>query len=237
MNAAAIRPTEKNVVLVGAGNAHLVFVRRWGMRPMPGVAVTLVSEAPVIPYSAMVPAQLAGDYTWDEITIDLVRLCQSVKVRFVPQRVARIDPLARHVLFDGRPPLAYDALSLGLGSVPAHPKNAPTTAGAFDMRPLAGLIGRVESIERELQRAPRPFHLVVVGGGASGCELSIAIQRRLGRFPGFRVTLLQGGPRLLPTFPERVVRHFVKAFESRGIAYRVDARAAADEGGGLLLDS
>ena len=37
------RPIEKSVVLVGAGNAHLVFLRRWGMRPIPGVAVTLVN--------------------------------------------------------------------------------------------------------------------------------------------------------------------------------------------------
>ena len=58
-------PIEKSVVLVGAGNAHLVFVKRWGMRPMPGVAVTLVNEAAVVPYSAMVPAHLAGEYSWE----------------------------------------------------------------------------------------------------------------------------------------------------------------------------
>ena len=77
--AASSHPIEKSVVLVGAGNAHLLFVKRWGMRPLPGVAVTLVSEATVIPYSAMVPGHIAGDYSWDEITIDLVRLCQAVK--------------------------------------------------------------------------------------------------------------------------------------------------------------
>jgi len=72
----AIIPTEKHVVLIGAGNAHLGFVRRFGMNPIPGVAVTLVSEASVIPYSAMVPGYIARDYAWDEITIDLVRLCR-----------------------------------------------------------------------------------------------------------------------------------------------------------------
>ena len=41
----------------------LVFVKRWGMRPVPGVAVTLVNEAPVVPYSAMIPAHVAGDAT------------------------------------------------------------------------------------------------------------------------------------------------------------------------------
>src|SRR5438105_836191 len=119
----AISPIEKRVVLVGAGNAHLVFARRWGMRPIRGVAVTLVNEAAVIPYSAMVPAYIAGDYRWDEITIDLVRLCQAVKIRFVPERVTGIDPSSRTVLFGERPPLTYDVLSLGLGSIPACPES------------------------------------------------------------------------------------------------------------------
>src|SRR5260370_7417710 len=89
---ATIQPTEKSVVLVGSGNAHLVFLKRWKMRPIPGVAVTLVNEASLVPYSAMVPGHLAGAYSWDEITIALVRLCQSVKAPFVPQPPTRIDP-------------------------------------------------------------------------------------------------------------------------------------------------
>ena len=73
-------PLEKHVVLVGAGNAHLGFVRRFGMNPIRAIAITLVSESAVIPYSAMVPGYVARDYTWDEISIDLVRLCQTSHV-------------------------------------------------------------------------------------------------------------------------------------------------------------
>ena len=72
----------------------------------------------MIPYSAMVPGCIAGAYSWDEITIDLVRLCQSAGVRLVRERVTALDPAARKVCFAARPPLVYDALSLGLGSIP-----------------------------------------------------------------------------------------------------------------------
>jgi len=102
-------PIEKAVVLVGAGNAHLVFVRRWMMRPMPGVAVTLVNEAATAPYSAMVPAHIGGEYPLDEITIDLVRLCQSARVRFVAERVTGVDPVGRRVRF-----AVHDAEALDL---------------------------------------------------------------------------------------------------------------------------
>src|SRR4051812_15705237 len=164
MKPTAIRPVEKNVVLVGAGNAHLVFVKRWGMRPVPGVAVTLVNEASVVPYSAMVPAHIAGDYGWDEITIDLVRLCQSVKVRFLAGRGTGIDPAARRVLLASRPALAYDALSLGVGSLPACPADDGALAPSLSMRPLGTLLRQLELLEEELRQSPRPFHLAVVGG-------------------------------------------------------------------------
>jgi selenide,water dikinase len=237
MNAStAIVPIAKSVVLVGAGNAHLVFVKRWGMRPVPGVAVTLVNTTAVVPYSAMVPGHLAGDYTWDEITIDLVRLCQSVKVRFVAAPVSGIDPAARKVLFADRPPLSYDALSLGLGSFPACPAGAAESDRSIVMRPMGKLVERIDRLERQLQTEPLPFHLVVVGGGASGCELAVGIHKRLGRFPGFRLTLLQGNERLLPEFPNRVTRAFERAFAERQIAVRVNARAIGHKDGLILLE-
>ncbi len=233
--AAASYPTEKTVVLVGAGNAHLVFVRRWMMRPLRGVEVTLVNESPVVPYSAMVPAYLGGDYGRDEVTIDLVRLCQAVKVRFVAGRVTGVDPAARRVLFADRPPLAYDALSLGLGSLPALPADVPAGGPSLGLRPLGEFLRSVERLEGQLARRPRPFHLAVVGGGASGCELALALHKRLGARGGFRLTVLQGDDRLLPEFPPGVARRFGDAFRGRGIEARVCARVVGVRGNDLLL--
>src|SRR5262249_8143695 len=98
MNPSAV-PLQKNVVLVGAGNAHLRFVKMFGMRPLPGVAVTLVSESSVIPYSAMVPGHIAGDYSREEIPLDLVRLCRATNVRFIAARATAIDTSTRRVSF------------------------------------------------------------------------------------------------------------------------------------------
>jgi selenide,water dikinase len=230
----AIVPIEKHVVLVGAGNAHLVFARRWGMRPMPGVAVTLVNEFSTSPYSAMVPGHIAGDYGLDELTIDLVRLCQSVKIRFLAERVSGIEPSARRITFAGRPPLTYDALSIGLGSIPACPSTAKSEL--LIMRPLGRLMERLDALDQDLQRAPRPFHLVVVGGGASGCELALAIHRRFSRHAGFRLSLFQANERLLPQFPPGVSRAFEKAFQERGIAFRVSSAVTAVHDGSVVLE-
>ena len=165
----------------------------------------------MIPYSAMVPGHIAGDYTWDEITIDLVRLCQSAGVRFVSERVTALDPTGRQVCFAGRPSLVYDALSLGLGSIPARPPHAAAGENSLLMRPLATLCHKINSLATELQAKPRPFHLVVVGGGASGCELALAIHKRLGHRVGFHLTLLQENARLVPQFPAKAARLFRSA--------------------------
>ncbi len=230
----ATNPIEKTVVLVGAGNAHLVFVRRWMMRPLPGVAVTLVNEAPTVPYSAMVPAHIGGEYPLDEITIDLVRLCQSAKVRLVVERATGINPTGRRVLFTNRSPLFYDVLSLGLGSLPALP-DATASDASINLRPLGSLLRQIDALEERLAKRPGPFHLVVVGGGASGCELALALHKRLSQYSGFRLTLLQGHSRLLPEFPTGAARVFETAFRSRAIEFRVEARVTDANDGSVVL--
>jgi selenide,water dikinase len=231
------RLIEKNVVLVGAGNAHLVFVKRFGMKPMPGVAVTLVNEFPESPYSAMVPARIAGEYRHEEMTIDLVRLCAAMGVRFLAQRATRLDTVLRRVHFDGRPPLSYDALSLGLGSLPACPAGLASGDNVFSMRPLGVFMARLDALERSLREQPRPYHFVVVGGGASGCELALAVSRRLSSLPNVRMTLLQGNPRIFPSFPPRTAKLFHDALAARGVTVRENTRVSSAEGAQLVLES
>ncbi|MFM9965279.1 MAG: selenide, water dikinase SelD [Planctomycetaceae bacterium] len=216
-------PIEKQVVLVGAGNAHLVFLRRWRMSPWPGVAVTLVSEFADVPYSAMVPGHIAGDYRWDEITLDLVRFCRSVGVRFVAARVTGVDAARRLVQIEDHAAISYDVLSLGLGSLPAAPEGCANGEWSFSMRPLGLFARQLERLEESLQQTPRAFQLVVVGGGASGCELALAIQRRLSKSSGFRLTLLQANRQLLPGFADRASRLMTQRLRDAGIDVRLEA--------------
>src|SRR5258708_26898600 len=106
------QPVAKHLVLVGAGNAHLIFVKRWGMARIAGVQVTLVNESARVPYSAMVPARVAGEYDDDRMTMDLVRLCAWARVRLLVGRVTAVSPGGSTIAIEGRPPLAFDALSL-----------------------------------------------------------------------------------------------------------------------------
>ncbi len=232
MKANAPVPVQKTVLLLGAGHAHFVFLRKWRMRPLPGVAVTLVNEAATIPYSAMVPAHIAGESSRDEITIDLVRFCHWAGARLIAERVVSIVAHSRSITFADRPSLSGDVLSLGLGSVPA---DLSPTAASFPVRPLAVLLSRLDAIDAELRSQSRPFHLTIVGGGASGCELAVAIHNRLGHHTGLRVTILQSSARLLPRFPAKTAAHFAAACQVRGIDVRLNCRVTGGEPGSLTL--
>jgi selenide,water dikinase len=234
---AEVRPIEHRVILVGAGNAHLVFVRRWKMRPLPGVAVTLVNAGPTIPYSAMVPGHIAGEYSEDDVTIDLVAFCAAAGVRLITEPVTAIDPGQRRIEFESRPPLGYEILSLGIGSVPTPPAGTAEHDWSLRLRPMGRLIHKLNDLELQLKRSSGPFRFAVVGGGASGCELTIAIRKRFAGHPGFEMALLHAGERLLPQFNRRAAVRIEQRLREAGIALQLQSRVTDFDGSHLSLES
>lgn len=200
-------PVFRDVVLAGGGHSHALLIRRWGMQPLPGVRLTLVSPAPLTPYSGMLPGHLAGHYTHDEMHIDLVRLCQWAGVRFVQDSVTGIDSSGQRVLLATRPALHYDLLSLDTGSTPAHA--VPGVAGfAIAVKPISEFLSRWEAARTALQQASTPQELVMAGGGAGSVEALLALAHAVANDAGIRCkprfTLLTRGAQLLEGYPARL---------------------------------
>ena len=200
-------PALRDIVLLGGGHANVQVLKRFGMRPEPGVRLTIVAREPHSPYSGMLPGLVAGVYAWDDIHIDLARLAAFAGARFIAAEATGLDLGGRQITFDARPPLRYDVLAINTGGVPGE-----DFASSF-VTPVKP-IGRFLPVWRDLVEGPdRPRHLTVVGAGAGGVELALAIHHRT----GMACTVLESGSEPLPGLAAAARRRFSKVIDDRGI--------------------
>lgn len=224
-------PILKDLVLVGGGHCHVEVLRGLAMRPLLGARVTLISDHATSAYSGMLPGFVAGHYTVDEIHIDLRRLASVSGTRFVRAKVTDLDPDARIVKFADRPSLSYDLLSLNLGSVP---NTAGVTGAAEHVLP-------VKPVDRFLARWSEAIStdwslsIGVVGGGAAGVEIALALRHRLGAESPHRFSLFEAGPTILPGLNNGARDPILRALRQNGIAVHTNrgVRSVGQDGIGF----
>ena len=167
---------QQHLILAGGGHSHALLLRRWAMEGLPrGALITLVSRASTALYSGMVPGLIAGLYSRRAASIDLRRLCDRAGVRFVRAEITGLDPANCELQLAGRPPLRWNRLSLDVGAV-------TTGSGGMAIKPLEPFLDWWESL------APGPAPSRVLGGGAAGVEVALALKAR-----GLRVELVRRG--------------------------------------------
>ncbi len=225
------QPVLRDIVLVGGGHSHVAVLRRFGMHPLPGVRLTLICRDTHTPYSGMLPGYIAGHYGYDEVHIDLSRLARFAGARFLRDEAVGLDRGAGRVLCRERPPVAYDLLSINVGSTPQMAGVAGAAQHVVPVKPIHAFDARWRLLLERVRRHAGPTRIAVVGGGAGGVELALAMQyrlrnelRALGRDPDtLGCHLLTQDPDILPTHNARVRRAFERVLGRRGIVVHRNA--------------
>lgn len=229
----------KRLLLVGGGHAHLFVLE--ALRLQRGLwrerlEVTLLSREVMTPYSGMLPGLIAGHYRSSECHVDLRPLAQSAGVDLVQISVDRID-LQRNVAMAQGREWQFDLVSLDLGSTPPLALVPGAAEHALGVKPIDVFLQQWHALEQASTALQHPIHIVVVGGGAGGVELALAMAHRLRtRRSLVKLSLVTRGA-LLPGYSRRAARLVARHLETAGVALLTGTSVSSVAPGRLHFDN
>lgn len=199
----------KRLVLLGGGHAHLFVLEGLALRPDEDLSVTLVTPYPALIYTGMLPGYVAGHYSIEDCSIELVPLAGRAHAALVQTSAVLVNPDMREVICADGTVLGYDALSFDIGSRPLASAKG-VEEHAFVLRPLHKFVNGWMRLLAHTKNSGLGS-VSVVGGGAGGIEIAFAMAYRFRReldLHAPHVRVVTDTPKLLPEFSDDV-RHCV----------------------------
>lgn len=222
----ATHPIVKDLVLVGGGHTHAITLRMFGMKPLSGVRLTLITDTSHTPYSGMLPGHVAGFYSFDECHIDLRRLAGFAQAQLYLDSAIGLDLENNQVICANHPPVTFDYLSIDIGSTPAKLAVPGADNYAIPAKPVPTFLSAWNKLlEKVTKNHEKPITIGIVGGGAGGVELAMNMQHRLHNLlknaqqpiDTLTINLFHRGAELLPNHNQWVSQRVQKILLDRGI--------------------
>ncbi|MHC5733864.1 FAD-dependent oxidoreductase [Nostoc sp.] len=221
-----LQPIVKELVLVGGGHSHAIVMKMFGMKPLPGVRLTLITAASETAYSGMLPGHIAGFYSHDECYIDLRPLANFAQAQLYIDTVVALDLENNKVLCANGLAVDFDVLSVDIGSTPSTISVSGAAEYAIAAKPVSQLLEHWhELIAAVGKKSQEPISIAIAGGGAGGVELALSMQSRLHRIlhqaqqpiQNLEIHLFQRGQELMPNYHQSVRHQFQQILTERGI--------------------
>jgi NADH dehydrogenase len=242
------------VVIVGAGFGGLQCAKALRDQPVDVVLVDVQNYHLFTPLLYQVASCLLAP---SEITAPLRKVLRGApNIRYRQGEVVDVDFSQRHVRLADGTVLEYDHVVLATGSTTSYYGNEAIESRALGLKTLGEALQLRNHVLDCLERAAaatdpaereRLLTFCIVGGGPTGVEYAGALAE-LARlvlpreYPEirpheFRIVLLEGGDRVLPTFKRRLTAYGRRELERRGVDVRTDVLvASADDAGVVTRD-
>ena len=245
-------PRLPQVVIIGGGFAGLAAARRLAKV---ACEVTIVDRynhhvfQPLlyqVATAGLSPGDIASPIRWI--------LRHQPRLRVLLATVSGIDSAGKLVTLDGHDPLPYDYLIVAAGATHSyfgHDEWSRVAPGLKTLDDALAVRRRVLLAFEEAELEPSPerqrflMTFVIVGGGPTGVELAGAlaeIARRALRFEydavdpaSARIVLIEGGPSILPAFPESLRASARRALLGLGVEVREGVAVTQIEDGAVSM--
>ncbi len=237
-------PVRQDIVLVGGGHSHVDVLKRFGMKPEPGVRLTLIARDLLTPYSGMVPGLIAQQYTPADCHIDLRPLAVFANARLIHAPATGLDVSNNVVHVAGRPPVHFDLLSVDTGSTPSV-SGITGAENALPVKPIDLFLAGQAQLAKDIAAKSGPFHIVVVGGGAGGVELTLALDRQLRcsiasaktEALDLSLAIVEATDRLLPSYNGAARQRLLRILADRNIAIHTSTKTEKITADSVTLDN
>ena len=197
-----------HLVLIGGGHSHVICLKLWVQKPVLGVKLTLISNVEKTPYSGMLPAHLAGYYSYEEAHINLIKLAQFAQAELIIDQVIDVDAVGKQIICQSRRIISFDVLSIDIGSTPKPSEIQGANLFTIPAKPVANLLENWQKIINKCEKnRQQPLNLAIIGGGAGGVELALNMHTRLSSIlspENLTINLIHRRQKLLPYHHEWV---------------------------------
>ncbi|MEX0781675.1 MAG: NAD(P)/FAD-dependent oxidoreductase [Dehalococcoidia bacterium] len=236
------------VVIVGAGFGGLACARKLAGKPVEVAVIDRNNYHLFTPLLYQVASSLLNPSDIAQPVRAIFRGKRNV--RFVRGEVLGVDFERRTVRLEGGAEEPYDRLVLAVGSTTNFFGVSGAEEGALGLKDLGEALELRNHVLGVLERATqaqdagereRLLTFVVVGGGPTGVEyagalselLKLVVPREYPELEGvsWRIVLVEGLPRLLNAFPEKLSEEARRELVKKGVEVRLGTRvtAAAEE--------
>ena len=192
-------------------------IRAFGMSPDPDIRVTVVAREAHSPYSGMLPGFVYGKYSWDDIHVDLAKLCTFASARLIIDEVIQIDPSESVVNLRVRPELRYDCLVVNTGGEPGIKFRNQENVTA--VKPIGRFTTEWDHIVEQGESGVS-CKLVIVGGGPGSVEVALAIRERFGAV--FDITIVTADMELMIQHNRRARTKVAEILKQHAVKFEVN---------------
>jgi selenide,water dikinase len=210
-------PKSQVLVLIGAGHSNIQVLKHLTMRKYEGLQTILINNGYSSLYSGMMPGLIENYYKFEDVSIDIPKLCKNSETIFINDEVVKLDEKKNYIYFKNHPPIKYNVLSLNVGSRSKTDKlNISKDAKIIKVKPISDLHNQIILIE-DLIRKEKFISCSIIGGGVAGIEIAFALNSRFKN--NIKLTVFSNQKYLENSINPQSLKKILKLLDERNINF------------------